>query len=95
MKFDKFTLTYFIIRFVRRPLKDLPAEYSVKGMPDGLLKISSNAKYEIAVNLIASWDAGSAKFIAEINDAGKTLDMQLGIIALPWNAQKTSVPGEK
>ena len=22
MKFDKFTLTYFIIRFVRRPLKD-------------------------------------------------------------------------
>lgn len=61
-------------------LKNVPAEYSVKGMPDGLLKIGPNAKYDVALSFIASPGANNAKFIAEINDAGKTLDMQLGII---------------
>jgi len=62
-------------------LKDLPAGYSVTGIPDGLLKISPYAKYDIALNFNASTGANNAKFIAEINDEGKTLEMQLGIIS--------------
>jgi len=62
-------------------LKNVPAQYSVKGMPDGLLKISPNAKYNVALSFNASPGANNAKFIAEINDAGKTLEMQLGIIS--------------
>ncbi|MGA2408579.1 MAG: ADP-ribosylglycohydrolase family protein [Bacteroidales bacterium] len=74
-------------------LKNVPSEYSVKGSPEGIIKVSQHAKQEIAVSFNASQDASNAKFIAEINDAGKTLEMQLGIITL--NAHKHSVPGEK
>ncbi len=69
-------------------LKNVPAEYSVKGIPDGLFKISPHAKYDVALSLNASPGANNAKFIAEINDAGKTLDMQLGFIKL--NAHESS-----
>ncbi|TAL77655.1 MAG: ADP-ribosylglycohydrolase family protein, partial [Bacteroidetes bacterium] len=71
-------------------LKDVPAEFSVKGMPDRLLKISPHAKLDVALSFNASPDATNGKFIAEINDAGKTLDMQLGLIKL--NAHGSSVP---
>ncbi len=63
-------------------IKDVPAEYSVKGMPGGLLKISPHTKYDVALSFNASKGSNNAKFIAEINDAGKILDMQLGIIKL-------------
>jgi len=63
-------------------LKNVPAGYSVKGMPVGLFKIGPNAKYDVALSFNASPGANSAKFIAEITDAGKTLDMQLGFIIL-------------
>ncbi len=61
-------------------LKDPLAEYSAKGMPDWLLKISPHAKNDIVLNFNASPGSNNAKFIVEINDAGKTLDMQLGIM---------------
>ena len=70
-------------------LKNLPDEYSVKGMPDGLIKINPNAKYEVVLSFNASPGANNAKFIAAISDAEKTLEMQLGIISL--NANKSSV----
>jgi ADP-ribosylglycohydrolase len=74
-------------------LKNVPAEYSVKGMPDGLLKISAHAKYDVVLSFNASPGANNAKFIAEINDSGKILDMQLGIIKR--NTQKSPVPEKK
>ncbi|NEW81604.1 MAG: ADP-ribosylglycohydrolase family protein [Mariniphaga sp.] len=66
-------------------LKDLPAGYEVTGLPVGLLKISPKAKYDIALNLSASTAANNAKFIAQINEAGNTLDMQIGIIKVNAN----------
>ena len=69
-------------------LKDLPSGYSVKGVPVGSIKIRPKAKYDVALSLNASSGAGNAKFIAEIGDAGKILDMQLGIIKL--NAGESS-----
>ncbi|MCX6325382.1 MAG: ADP-ribosylglycohydrolase family protein [Bacteroidia bacterium] len=69
-------------------LKNVPAEYSVNGMPDTLLLINPHAKYDVALSFIASAGANNAKFIAEIKDAGKTLDMQLGIIKV--NVQESS-----
>jgi hypothetical protein len=50
-----------------------------------LIKIGPGAKYDAAVNLEASSGAGNAKFSAEINDAGKILDVKLGIINLNSN----------
>ncbi len=66
-------------------LKNVPAGYSVKGMPFGLRVIGPQSKYDIALNINASTGAGNAIFIAEINDSGKTLDMQLGIISTRAN----------
>ena len=70
-------------------LKNVPDGYTVKGMPDGLITISPNAQYDVDLSFNASAGANNAKFIAEINDAGKTLDMQLGIIKL--NAYGSSI----
>ena len=61
-------------------LKDLPSEYSVKGLPHGLLKISPHIKNNFPLILDASPGAASARFVAEITDADKSLGMQLGII---------------
>ena len=61
-------------------LKDLPSEYSVKGLPNGLLKISPHIKYDFPLMLNASPGASNARFVAEINDADKSLRMQLGVI---------------
>jgi ADP-ribosylglycohydrolase len=61
-------------------LKDIPAGYTVKGVPNGPFKIEPSAKYNISVSLNVSSEASNAKFFAEIIDADKTLDMQLGII---------------
>jgi len=69
-------------------LKNLPSGYTVIGVPVGLIKISPKAKYNVALILNATSDAGNAAFIAEIADAGKILDMQLGIIKL--NASESS-----
>jgi hypothetical protein len=67
-------------------LKDFPAEYSVKGLPDRLIKIGPHAKYDLSLSFSASQGVFktkiNAKFIAEINDAGKTLDMRLGLIKI-------------
>ena len=61
-------------------LKDLPHNYSVKGLPDGMFKIGPNGKYDVPLSFIASPGANNASFIAEINDSDKTLGMQLGLI---------------
>lgn len=61
-------------------LKVVPAGYTVKDLPDGLLKISPHAKYDVAFSFNVSPAAKNARFVAEINDAGTALDMQLGII---------------
>jgi ADP-ribosylglycohydrolase len=67
-------------------LIDFPAEYSVKGLPEGLIKIGPHAKYDLSLSFSASQGKFitkiNARFIAEINDAGKTIDMQLGLIKL-------------
>jgi hypothetical protein len=63
-------------------LKDLPPGYSVKGVPLGLIKIGPKAKFDVALSFNASSDAGNARFLAELNDAGKIIDMKLGIINL-------------
>ena len=67
-------------------LINVPAGFSVKGIPDGLIKISPYKKYSVALNLNASPGSTNAKFMAEVNDAGQTLGLQLGIIIK--NAQK-------
>jgi ADP-ribosylglycohydrolase len=61
-------------------LQNVPDGYSVEGIPEGLLKISPLAKYEVTLSLNASENAASAMPVAEINDAGKILDMKLGIV---------------
>lgn len=61
-------------------LKDLPAGYSFTGIPEGLFRIRAHAKYDIALNFIAPKVANNAKFIAEINDAGTIIGMQLGLV---------------
>jgi ADP-ribosylglycohydrolase len=70
-------------------LKNVPAGFSVKGIPEGLVKIGAQGKQYVALSFNASPDATNARFIAEINDEGKTLDIQLGLISL--NASKTPV----
>jgi len=61
-------------------INDLPSGYTIKGIPAGLSKISPNSKQSIALSFTASSGAGNAKFIAEINNSGKTISMQLGLI---------------
>ena len=61
-------------------LKNVPADYSVKGLPPGLVKINPHSKYDVAISFNASTGANNAKFTAEIADAGKIIEMQLGII---------------
>jgi ADP-ribosylglycohydrolase len=63
-------------------LKNLPSEYKTEGIPEGLIKLRPKSKQNVALNLTASSGAGNAKFMAQINDAGKTLNMQLGLIKL-------------
>jgi ADP-ribosylglycohydrolase len=79
-------------KLISLALKNVPAGYSVNGMPDGLIKISPHAKYDVALSFNASPEADNAKFIAEITDAGNTLEMQLGIIKL--KAQDSSLPAK-
>jgi ADP-ribosylglycohydrolase len=74
-------------------LKNVPAGYSVKGVPDGLIKVGPNAKHDVTVTFNSSADAKNARFIAEINDAGKTIDMLLALIT--QNEHKPVTPGEK
>jgi ADP-ribosylglycohydrolase len=62
-------------------LKDLPAGYSVQGIP-GLIKVNANNNYDIDLEVIADSKAVNGKFIVELNDSGKSLDMQLGFIKL-------------
>jgi len=71
-------------------LKNLTAGYSVNGIPDGLFKLGAHSKHDITLTIRASKGAENVMFVAEINDAGKTLPMQLGIINL--DAQKPSGP---
>ena len=66
-------------------LKNVSAQYSVKGLPSGLIKINPHAKYDVALRITASPSADNAKFIAQINDDGKILEMQLGIIKASTN----------
>jgi ADP-ribosylglycohydrolase len=75
-------------KIISLDLKNVPAEYQVKGMPVGSFKIGPHEKYDVALSFNASPGANSAKFIAEITDAGKTLDMQLSFIIL--NAHESS-----
>ena len=74
-------------------LLNVPSEYSVKGLPVGLIKISPHGKSEVILGINTTPGGGNAKFIAEIGDAGKILDMQLGIIKM--NADEPSGPEKK
>ena len=74
-------------------LINIPSGYSVKGITEGLIKINPHRKSEVNISINVSPDAGNAKFIAEITDAGKVLDMQLGLIKL--NSAGTSGPEKK
>jgi ADP-ribosylglycohydrolase len=74
-------------------LKNLPSDYSVKGMPGGSIKLGPGVKYEIAISFNANTAAGDAKFIAEIDDSGKILGMQLGFIKV--NTVESSLPVKK
>lgn len=69
-------------KLISLDLKDVPTGYSVKGMPEGLIKTAANTKYHVDLEIIADGESGNAKFIAELNDSGKALDMQLGFIKL-------------
>jgi ADP-ribosylglycohydrolase len=61
-------------------LKNVPAEYSVKGAPDSILILSPLGKCDVTLTITASRGAGNAILVAEINDAGKVLEMKSGII---------------
>jgi len=69
-------------------LKNVPAGYSVKGIPEGLIKLKPNSLQKFSVGINASNGAGNARMTAEIKTEGKTLGMQLGIVCL--NTDKTS-----
>lgn len=66
-------------------LKGVPAGYRVSGIPAGFLKIGPLAKAVIPLTFNISANAQNAKFIAELNDNDKILDMQLGLIYLENN----------
>jgi ADP-ribosylglycohydrolase len=61
-------------------LKDVPVGYSVKGIPEGSIKTGALNKYDVDLEILADQDAINGKFIVELNDSGKKLDMQLGFI---------------
>jgi ADP-ribosylglycohydrolase len=61
-------------------LQNVPSGFSINGIPEGVIKIGPQAKSDIEIIFKALPEAKSSKFIAEINDAGTVLDMQLGII---------------
>jgi ADP-ribosylglycohydrolase len=63
-------------------LINIPPGYSVKGLPEGLIEINPNKNKEVILNISVSDGAGNAKFIAQLGDAGKILDIQVGIINL-------------
>ena len=71
-------------------INNVPSGYSVNGIPKSAIKISAHGKNEVTLTVSAISGAENARFIAEINDAGKILGMQLGIINL--DAQKASAP---
>ena len=74
-------------------LKNVPSGYSVKGMHEGLLKISPNSKQDFSININVSTGERNAIFIAELNDADTILEMEIGIINL--NAPKPPKTGKK
>jgi ADP-ribosylglycohydrolase len=61
-------------------LKNIPSEYKVTGIPEGLIKLNPGWKNSFTLGFSASPDSKNAIVIAEINDSGKTLGMQLGFI---------------
>jgi ADP-ribosylglycohydrolase len=63
-------------------LKNVPSGYSVSGGPSGPIKIAAHQKYDIALIIKLLQVSDNAMFITEVNDAGKILTMQLGIINL-------------
>jgi ADP-ribosylglycohydrolase len=63
-------------------LKDIPAGYSVTGIPDGQIKLKPTWKYDFDLGVLATPDATNGKFIVGLNDSGKILDMQLGFIKI-------------
>jgi ADP-ribosylglycohydrolase len=67
-------------KFITLNIKDVPAGYSVKGLPGGSIKLGSRERNDIDLEITSTPDSGSAKFIVELNDSGKTLNMQLGFI---------------
>jgi ADP-ribosylglycohydrolase len=74
-------------------LKNIPSGYSVNGAPSGFIKIAAKTKYDVALSVNATAATGNAVLIAEISEAGKILDMQLGIIKL--NAGESTGTGKK
>jgi ADP-ribosylglycohydrolase len=74
-------------------LLNVPEGYTVKGLCQGQVKIAPKSKYDVVLELSISPEANNAKLIAEIDDAGKILSMQLGIISL--NAGASPIPVKK
>jgi hypothetical protein len=72
--------------------KGIPTEYSLKGVPEGSIKIGPRSKKVVAASITPLPGAGNSNFLAEISDSGKTLGIQLGLIVL--NKPKTSLPGK-
>ncbi len=66
-------------------LKNVPAGYSVDGIPEGSVKIGPSWKDDFDISITADPKAGNGKFIVELNDSGITLDMQLGFIQIKAN----------
>jgi ADP-ribosylglycohydrolase len=61
-------------------LHDVPAGYSVNGLPEGQIKINPQSEYDVNLSFKASPEAKSGKFVAQIIDAGTILDLQLAVI---------------
>lgn len=74
-------------------LTQVPENYSVNWKPVRPFKIRPNSTYRIEINFSASPGATSARFFAEVNDEGKLLPMQSGLINL--DAKKDTPPGKK
>jgi ADP-ribosylglycohydrolase len=80
-------------KLISLKLINVPSGYSVKGIPEGLIKISPHGKSEVILNINVTQGAGNAKFIAELTDSDKILSMQIGIIKP--DAHEPSVPEKK
>jgi hypothetical protein len=63
-------------------INNVPSGYSINGIPKNGIKVSAHAKTEMTLTLSAISGSENARFLAEINDAGETLEMQLGIVNL-------------